>query len=129
MAHLGYVLWEGRETGGTLKKNQSGRKGLRTCAGGFPGTLHDRGVLKGAALNIETDFFNTATSRVPGTTASGEPYVVQNAGFGVVMLDPASATTPSENVPLQRLFADLDDMQFIGGAHHLSHCGFRGSSH
>ncbi len=122
------TLASGQFVSGTFGTQSNGQPGLQLVNTFNPDAAIAK-VLKGAALNIETDFFNTATSRVPGTTASGEPYVVQNAGFGVVMLDPASATTPSENVPLQRLFADLDDMQFIGGAHHLSHCGFRGSSH
>jgi hypothetical protein len=115
------TLASGQFVSGTFGTQSNGQPGLQLINTFNPDAALSK-LLKGAALNIETDFFNTATSRVPGTTASGESYVVQNDGYGVVTLEPASATTPSENVPLKQLLADLDDLQFIGSGHHHSHC-------
>ena len=117
------TLASGQFVSGTFGTQSNGQPGLQLVNTFNPDAAIAK-LLKGAAFNIETDFFNTATSRVPGTTASGEPYVVQNDGYGIVTLDPASSTTPSENVPLRSLLAGLDDMQFIGG-HHQTHCGVR----
>jgi hypothetical protein len=80
-------------------------------------------LLHGAALDIQTQLFNTATSRVPGTTNSGQQYVLVNEGFGVGSLIPASGSSTPDNVPLNRLFADLDEMSFLHGNHHGGHPG------
>jgi len=74
-------------------------------------------LLHGTALNIQTDLFNTATSRTTGTTASGQTYVMSNEGNGVVTLVPASDATTPDNVPVKHLLADLDDMGFLHGGH------------
>jgi hypothetical protein len=114
------TLASGQFVSGTFGTQSNGQPGLQLVNTFNPDATIAK-LLKGTALNIETDFFNTSTSRVQGTTAAGESYVVQNDGYGVVTLDPASATTTSESVPLQSLLADLDGLQFIGGAHHQSH--------
>jgi len=78
-------------------------------------------LLHGTALDMQTQLFNTATSRQPGTTSSGQQYVLVNDGVGVVSLVPASGSSTPDNVPLNRLLADLDDMSFLHGNHHAGH--------
>jgi hypothetical protein len=79
-------------------------------------------LLQGSAPNIETDLFNTTTSRQVGITAAGQMYAVSSDGYGIVTLAPASGSTTPDNVPLRQVFADLDDLKFIGGCHHASQC-------
>jgi hypothetical protein len=114
------TLASGQFVSGTFGTQSNGQPGLQLVNTFNPDAALAK-LLRGGALNIETDFFNTATSRTTGTTASGQTYTLVNDGFGVVTLDQASGATTPDNVPLQKILADLDDLRFIGG-HHKSHC-------
>jgi hypothetical protein len=74
-------------------------------------------LLHGPALDIQTQLFNTATSRTTGTTDSGATYVLSNDGYGVVTLQSASGSSTSDTVPLKSILADLDQLRFLRGSY------------
>jgi hypothetical protein len=110
------TLASGQFVSGTFGPQSNGEPGLQLVNTFNPDATLAK-LLRGAALNIQTDLFNTATSRTTGTTGSGQTYVLSNDGYGVVTLDPASGATTPDNVPLKHLLADLDDIGFLHGGH------------
>jgi hypothetical protein len=115
------TLASGQFVSGVFGTQSNGQPGLQLVNTFNPDAALSK-LLHGAALDIQTQLFNTATSRQPGTTDSGQMYVLVNDGDGIATLASASGSTTSDNVPLRQIFADLDDLKFIGGGHHARHC-------
>jgi hypothetical protein len=115
------TLASGQFVSGAFGTQGNGQPGLQLVNTFNPDATLSR-LLRGTALDIQTQLFNTATSRTTGMTDSGLTYVLSNDGYGVVTLEPASGSTTSDNVPLGQIFADLDDLKFIGDGHHTIHC-------
>jgi hypothetical protein len=115
------TLASGQFVSGVFGTQSNGQPGLQLVNTFNPDAALSK-LLQGASLNIQTQLFNSTTSRTTGTTASGQTYVLSNDGNGIVTLESASGSTTPDNVPLRRIFADLDDLKFIGGGHHTRHC-------
>jgi hypothetical protein len=116
------TLASGQFVSGVFGTQSNGQPGLQLVNTFNPDAALSK-LLHGVALDIQTQLFNTATSRTSGTTDSGQTYVLSNDGYGVVTLDSASGSTTPDTVPLRQLFADLDDLKFIGGGgQHIRHC-------
>lgn len=92
------TLASGQFVSGTFVTQSNGQPGLQLVNTFNPGAAVAK-LLRGTALNIETDLFNTSTSCQQGTTDSGQAYVLSNDGYGVVTLDLGSGTSSAENVP------------------------------
>jgi hypothetical protein len=114
------TLASGQFVSGAFGTQSNGQPGLQLVNTFNPDASLSK-LLRGAAPDIQTQLFNTATSRTTGTTDSGQTYVLVNDGYGVATFESASGSTTSDNVPLRQLFVDLDDMKFIGG-HVTRHC-------
>jgi hypothetical protein len=110
------TLASGQFVSGAFGTQSNGEPGLQLVNTFNPDPALGK-LLHGAALNIQTQLFNTATSRTTGTTASGETYTLSNDGFGVVTLQPASGSSTSDTVPLGHILADLDHLAFLKGSH------------
>jgi hypothetical protein len=115
------TLASGQFVSGVFGTQSNGEPGLQLVNTFNPDATLSK-LLRGVALDIQTQLFNTATSRTTGTTDSGQTYVLSNDGFGIVTLEAASGSTTSDTVPLRQIFADLDDLKFIGGGNHTRHC-------
>jgi hypothetical protein len=114
------TLASGQFVSGVFGTQSNGQPGLQLVNTFNPDAPLAK-LLRGAALNIQTQLFNTTTSRTTGTTDSGQTYVLSNDGNGIVTLQSASGSTTSDNVPLRQLFGDLDELKFIRGGH-ARHC-------
>ena len=115
------TLASGQFVSGVFGTQSNGQPGLQLVNTFNPDAALSK-LLQGASLNIQTQLFNTATSRTTGTTDSGQTYVLSNDGNGIVTVAPASGSTTPDNVPLRQIFADLDALKFIGGGHHARSC-------
>jgi hypothetical protein len=109
------TLASGQVVSGAFGPQSNGQPGLQLVNTFNPDAALSK-LLDGAALNLQTDLFNTTKSRFMGTTAAGEQYVLVNDGYGVATFEPADGSTTPVDVPLRHVLADLDEMKFI---HHL----------
>ncbi len=116
------TLASGQFVSGQFGTQSNGQPGLLLVNTFNPDAAISK-LLHGAALDIQTQLTNTATSKVMGTTSSGQTYNKVNEGVGVVTLVPASGSSTPDTVPLNRLLADLDDASFLHGIHHGDHRG------
>jgi hypothetical protein len=113
------TLASGQFVSGTFGPQSNGNMGLLLVNTFNPDASISR-LLQGAALDIQTQLFNTDMSRVAGmtNTTPSETFVTVNDGFGVVNLTPASGSTTSDvNVPLHSLLSELEHMTFLHGSH------------
>jgi hypothetical protein len=115
------TLASGQFVSGVFGTQSNGQPGLQLVNTFNPDAALSK-LLRGGPLNVQTQLFNSATSRTTGTTDAGQTYVLSNDGNGIVTLQPTSGSTAPDNVPLGQIFADLDDLKFIGGGHHARHC-------
>jgi hypothetical protein len=108
------TLASGQTVSGVFGPQSNGQMGLQ-LVDTFNPSYQLAQLLHGAgALNIDTNFFNTATSRQPYQTSEGQ-FVVVNDGYGTVNLVPADGSTDDTTVPLGRLVSTLDQMSFLHG--------------
>jgi hypothetical protein len=112
------TLASGQFVSGAFGTQSNGQPGLLLVNTFNPDASISK-LLHGAALDIQTQLFNTATSRQPGMTASGQQYVLVNDGVGQVMLQPAAGSSAPDTVPLHRILADADQLRFLNGSHHV----------
>jgi hypothetical protein len=110
------TLASGQFVSGAFGTQSNGQPGLQLVNTFNPDSTLSK-LLGGAALDIQTDLFNTSTSRVTGTTDSGQQYVLVNDGYGVVTFDSADGSTTPVNVPLRYILSDFGGPTFIHGHH------------
>jgi hypothetical protein len=111
------TLASGQFVSGAFGTQSNGQPGLLLVNTFNPDAAIGK-LLHGAALDIQTQLFNTATSRQPGMTSSGQQYVLVNDGVGQVTLQSAAGSATSDTVPLHRLLADVDHLRFLHGGRH-----------
>jgi len=109
------TLASGQTISGQFGTQSNGQPGLLLVNTFNPDASISK-LLQGAALDIQTQLFNTATSRFMGTTPTQDTYVTVNDGFGIVNLTPVAGSTTPDTVPLHRILADLDRMSFLPGS-------------
>jgi hypothetical protein len=110
------TLASGQTVSGVFGPQSNGQMGLQLVDTFNPSHQLSHLLHGAGALNINTDFFNTATSRQPYTTPEGQQYVVVNGGYGTVNLVPADGSTDDTTVPLGQLVSTLDQMSFLHGS-------------
>ena len=112
------TLASGQTISGEFGTQSNGQPGLLLVNTFNPDASISK-LLHGGTLDIQTQLFNTMTSRFQGTIPDTNPvetYVTVNDGLGIVNLTPLSGSTTPDTVPLHRILADLERMSFLPGS-------------